>query len=55
MLFAVQLNMIIKTKHNQDYKKCQYNLKMKSLPSIKKYLIDEKERLIKKYTKELDE
>lgn len=50
MLFAIQLNMIIKTKHNQDLKKCQYSLKMKSLPNIKQYLISEKERLIKQYT-----
>ena len=47
LLFAIQLNMIIKTKHNQDFKKQEYKLKMQHLPSIKNYLISEKERIIK--------
>jgi hypothetical protein len=32
MLFAIQLNMLIKTKHSQDLKRFQYELKMKRLP-----------------------
>jgi hypothetical protein len=55
MLFAVQLNMIIKQKHNQDFKRCDYSFKMKSLPQIKSYLISEKERLIKQYLNDTDE